>query len=174
MTDQPGRRPEGGPGEDPDEGRGDGQPGSVRPTGHRPLAALGVLGLVGGWSMRLLALRTSRPEPDVPWTSVALLALAAAILATTALLTRRVVRRDRGRLAHHQAVNRLVLAKASALVGALLLGGYAGYALAQVGVGTPGAGTRLLLAALAALAALAMMTAALLLEHACRVPPRET
>lgn len=170
MTDQSGRRPNEGPNEGPD----DEQPGSVRPTGHRPLAALVVLGLVGGWSLRFLALRTSRPEPDVPWTSVALLALTAAILATTALLTRRVVRRDRGRLAHHQAVNRLVLAKASALVGALLLGGYAGYALAQVGVGTPGSGARLVLAALAALAALAMTAAALLLEHACRVPPRET
>ncbi len=170
MTDQPGRGPDGG-----SEGSPDGeQPGSVRPTGHRPLAALGVLGLLGGWSVRLLALRTSRPEPDVPWTSVALLALTAAILATTALLTRRVVRRDRGRLPHHHAVNRLVLAKASALVGALLLGGYAGYALAQVGVDTPASGTRLLLASLAALAALAMMTAALLLEHACRVPRRET
>lgn len=170
MTEEPGRRPDGGPGGTPD---GE-QPGSVRPTGHRSLAVLVVVGLLGGWSVRLLALRTSRPEPDVPWTSVALLALTAAILATTALLTRRVVRRDRGRLPHHHAVNRLVLAKASALVGALLLGGYSGYTLAQVGVATPGSGTRLALAGLAALAALAMTVAALLLEHACRVPRRES
>ncbi len=157
-----------GPRPDPDRG-----PGTVRPTGHRPLALLAAAGLLAGWSVRLWALRTSRPEPDVPWTSVLLLALTAAILATTALLTRRVVRRDRGRLEHHRAVNRLVLAKACALVAALLLGGYAGYAVAQIGVSTPGAGTRLLASALAALAALAVGAAALLLEHACRVPRRE-
>ena len=48
-----------------------------------------------------------------------------------------------GRPAHHQAVNRLALGKACALVGALLLGGYLGYALAQLGVGDAASALRL-------------------------------
>ncbi len=38
------------------------------------------------------------------------------------------------RLEPHQAVNRLVLARACALVGALVAGGYLGYALSWLGV----------------------------------------
>jgi len=112
---------------DPPGGPDDEPSGTVRPTGHAPLAVLVAVGLLLGWLLRVAA------------------------------------------LAAHQAVNRLVLGKTCALVGALLLGGYAGYALAQLGVGTPAAQERLLRSSLAALAALAMTGAALLLEHACRV-----
>lgn len=143
--------------------------GTVRPTGHAVLAVLVAVGLVLGWLLRAGALRLGLPQPPVTWPAVGLIAFLAAALLGTAWATRRVVRRDRTRLAAHQAVNRLVLGKACALVGALLLGGYAGYALAQLGVGTPAAEQRLLRSALAALAALAMTGAALLLEHACRV-----
>jgi hypothetical protein len=80
------------------------------------------------------------------------------------------VLRDRFALAHHQAVNRLVLGKACALAGALLVGGYLGYALAQLGVGDPASATRLWRSCVAALAAGAVTCAALLLEAACRVP----
>lgn len=131
---------------------------------------LGVVGLVVGWSLRLAALRLGYAEPDVTSTSLALLAFVAAILGGSAWLTRRAVRRDRTALAHHAAVNRLVLGKACALVGALLLGGYAGYGLAQLGVGDPAAFTRLWRSGLGVLAAGAVLVTALLLEHACRVP----
>ena len=94
----------------------------------------------------------------------------AAIIGATAYATRRTVRRNRHDLAHHQAVNRLVLGKACALVGALALGGYVGYAVAQLGVANPASDTRLWHSLLAALGALAVMVAALLLELACRVP----
>ena len=94
----------------------------------------------------------------------------AAIIGGTAYVTRRTVRRNRFDLAHHQAVNRLVLGKACALAGALVLGGYLGYALAQLGVGDPAADLRLWRSLLAALGALAVTVAALLLELACRVP----
>lgn len=149
------------------------QAGTVRPTGHRVLAIALTLGLVVGWSARLLSLRTGRAEPDVTLSAVLLLVLAAAILATTAVLTRRVVRRDRARLAHHRAVNRLLLGKACAIAGALLLGGYLGYAVAQLGVDSPAATTRLWRSGLAALGALALTAAALFLEHACRIPRGE-
>ena len=159
------RGPDPGPeGEDPG--------GTVRTTGPAPLVVLGVLGLVGGWSLRVVSLRTGRAEPDVGWLSLVLLVVATLLLGVTALLTRRVVRRDRGALPHHTAVNRLVLGKACALVGALLLGGYAGYAVAQLGVGDPAATTRLWRSGLGVLGALGVTVTALLLEHACRVPGR--
>ncbi len=135
---------------------------------------VGVLGLVLGWAVRPLALRFGYAEPEVSLLTVSLLLFGAAIVGGAAYLTRRTVQRDRFALAHHQAVNRLVLAKACALVGALLAGGYLGYAMAQLGVGDPASTTRLWRSALAASAAGCGTGAALLLEFACRVPrPRD-
>lgn len=153
----------------------DGEPprGTVGPTGHRSLAAFLVAGLLAGWSVRLVALRTGRAEPSVGWSVIGLLALAALILLVTAVATRRTLRTDPAGLGPDHAVNRLVLAKASALVGALLIGAYAGYAIAQLGVDRPAAQLRLWRSALAALAAAATTGAALLLERACRVPGRD-
>lgn len=171
MPDSPGRpRGPAGPGTPGGPQRPEGEPGTVGTTGPAPLVALGVVGLVLGWSLRLAALRLGYAEPDVTTTSLTLLVFVAAILAGSAWLTRRAVRRDRTALAHHAAVNRLVLGKACALVGALLLGGYAGYAVAQLGVGDPAAFTRLWRSGLGMLAAGAVLASALLLEHACRVP----
>ena len=157
---------------DPEQDEQDDQPsGTIRPTGPGPLVVLGVVGLVLGWGVRPLALRLGYAEPDVTWAPITLLAFVAAIIGGSAYLTRRVVRRDRFSLAPHQAVNRLVLGKACALVGALLTGGFLGYALAQLGVQDPAAWTRQWRSLLAAAAAAAATVAALLLEHACRVPP---
>lgn len=144
--------------------------GHVLPTGPGPLVIAGVVGLVLGWAIRPLALRFDFAEPTVSFTGIAVLFFVAAIMGATAYLTRRTVRRNRHDLAHHQAVNRLVLAKAVAVVGALALGGYLGYALAQLGVSSPAADTRMWRSLLAALGALLATVAALLLEQACRVP----
>ena len=62
---------------------------------------------------------------------------------------------------------------ALAVVGALIAGGYTGYAVAQLGGASELAETRLWHSALAALAGLGVMVAALWLEHACRVPDGE-
>lgn len=148
-------------------------PGSIQPTGPGPLVVAGVIGLVLGWAVRPLAIRLDFAEPNVSFTSIGVLFFVAAIVGATAYVTRRTVRRNRHDLAHHQAVNRLVLGKAVALVGALALGGYLGYAVAQLGVANPSADTRLWHALLAALGALAATVAALLLEQACRVPDDE-
>ena len=155
------------PEEEPDQ---DLPPGRIRSTGPGPLVVAGVLGLVVGWAIRPLCLRLGYAEPNVSFTAIGALFFVAAIIGGTAYVTRRTVRRNRFDLAHHQAVNRLVLGKACALAGALVLGGYLGYAVAQLGVGDPAADLRLWRSLLAALGALAVTVAALLLELACRVP----
>jgi hypothetical protein len=147
-------------------------PGSVLPTSPGPLVLLGILGLVIGWSVRPLSLRLGYAEPDISLLSIGLLLFVAAIVGGSAYFTHRTVQRDRFALAPHQAVNRLVLGKACAMVGAFLTGCYLGYAVAQLGVGDPASGTRLWRSCLAALGAAAVTAAALLLEHACRVPRR--
>lgn len=146
--------------------------GRVQPTGPGPLVILGVLGLVVGWAVRPLCLRLGYTEPNISLVSIGLLFFAAAIIGGSAYLTRRTVARDRFALAPHHAVNRLVLGKASALVGALLIGLYFGFALAHLGVTGPAADTRLWRSALAGIGAVVVTAAALLLEHACRVPRR--
>jgi uncharacterized membrane protein YvlD (DUF360 family) len=135
------------------------------------LVVAGVLGLVLGWVVRPISLRMGYAEPDVSLVTVGLFFFAAAVIGATAFFTRRTVQRNRFDLAHHQAVNRLVLGKACAIAGAFLLGAYLGYAVAQLGVGEPASTTRLWRSGLAALGAALVMVAALLLELACRVPP---
>jgi hypothetical protein len=132
------------------------------------LVGWGLAGLVGGWLLRPLAQRLADASPVVTWPQVAALFLAAVVLAGTAWTTHRTVRHRR-LLEPHHAVNRLVLAKACALVGALMAGGYAGYAVAWLGMEAELAGQRVLRSGLAALAGLLTCGAALLLERACRV-----
>jgi hypothetical protein len=145
-------------------------PGRVLPTGPGPLVVVGVVGLVLGWSVRWFCLRFGYTEPNISLVSIGLMFFAAAVIGVSAYYTRRTVERDRFALAPHQAVNRLVLGKACAMVGALLTGGYLGYAVAQLGVEAPAADSRLWRACLAALGAAAITAGALLLELACRVP----
>ena len=74
----------------------------------------------------------------------------------------------RRRLEAHRAVNRLVLARACALVGALVAGGYLGYAVSWLGDASQYADRWILRAAVAALGALGVTLASLVLERACR------
>jgi len=158
------------PEEDEDE-QSSPPPGRIAPTGPGALVAFGVVGLVAGWAVRTVALRMDYAEPQVPFTSIGLLLFLAAIVAGAAYLTRRTVRTRRADLLPHQAVNRLALGKACALGGALVAGGYFGYALAQLGVDDPQALTRLWRSLLAGVGGLMLTGAALALEQACRVPP---
>jgi hypothetical protein len=153
------------PDEEPEEPQG-----RIRPTAPGPLVVVGVVGLVLGWAVRPFCLRVGYAEPQVSLLSVLLLFFAALIIGGSAYLTRRTVQRDRFALAPHQAVNRLVLGKACAVVGAFLTGCYLGYAVSQLGVGDPASTARLWRSSVAALGAAAVTAAALLLEHACRVP----
>jgi hypothetical protein len=150
------------PGEEPSGGH-------LRPTSPGTLTVWAVLGLLGGWLLHPLAERVAGTAPIISWTQPLALFLIAAVLGATAWLTWRALHVDRSRLEPHQAVNRLVLARASALVGALVAGGYLGYAVSWLGVDAELASQRAWRAAAAAVGGVAITITAVLLERACRV-----
>lgn len=143
--------------------------GSVQPTSRVVLAVWAIAGLAGGWLVHPVSDRWGTP-PVVTWTQPLLLLLVAAILAATARATWRVVHVRHERLAPHQGLNRLVLARACAYVGSLAAGGYLGYALSWIGDPAELADQRLGRSLLAAAAGVAVLIFSLLLERACRVP----
>ena len=143
--------------------------GSLRPTPPVVLAGWAVVGLAGGWLVHPLAERISGTAPIVSWLQPLALFLVAAILGVTAQATWRTVQVRRERLLPHQAVNRLVLARACAFVGALAAGGYLGYALSWLGVEAELADQRLVRSLVAAAGSVLVVVTALLLERACRV-----
>lgn len=143
--------------------------GHVRPTPAGLLAAWAVAGIVLGWLLRPLAARYADAAPVVTWLQVLALFLVAGILALTAWGTWRALKVHRLRLDSERAVNRLVLAKACALVGALTAGGYTGYAISWLGMSAELADQRILRSGVAAVGAVLVCGAALLLERACRV-----
>jgi hypothetical protein len=148
--------------------------GRIRPTGPGPLVALGVLGLVAGWALRPVAIELRGAAPVVTWLPVAALFLVALIIGAVARSTQRALHRDKVRIPPHQAVNRLVLAKACALVGAVVAGGYLGYALSWVGIAEGElAQQRLVRSVLAGIAGVLIVAASLALERACRVGPED-
>lgn len=144
-------------------------PGRLRPLSAGPIAISFVLGLLGGWLLHPLAERISGTAPVVTWVQPLVLGLLAAIVGGTAWLTYRAVQVHGERLEPHQAVNRLVLGRACALVGALLAGGYFGYALSWLGAIDELAAQRGYRSLLAGALGLLVLVAGLLLERACRV-----
>ncbi len=144
----------------------------LRPMSPAGLSVCAVVGLAAGWLFhRMTDTETSLP-PQVPWAQPLALFLVAAILLGTARSTRRTITQHAGRLSPHQAVNRLVLARACAYVGALAAGVYLGYAISWIGDGSSDmAGQRAFRAALAGVAGILVVVGGLVLERACRVPP---
>nr|WP_207619910.1 DUF3180 domain-containing protein [Nocardioides sp. IC4_145] len=132
------------------------------------MTAWAVVGLVGGWLVHPVADRWGTP-PLVTWAQPLALLLVVAILGATAWITYRQVHVRRERLDPQQAVNRLVLARACAYVGALAAGGYLGYAVSWLGVPAELAEQRAWRSAAAALTGAGVAVTALLLERACRV-----
>lgn len=123
---------------------------------------------MGGWLLHPLTERAGT-APLVSWPQPLALLLVAGILGWTAYATHRTVRQRPDLLEPHQAVNRLVLARACALVGALVLGGYLGYALSWVDDEAELADERIWRSGAASFAGLLIVVTALLLERACRV-----
>ena len=156
---------------DPPEGEPPG--GHLRPTSAAVLTAWALAGLVGGWLLHPFAERFLTTAPIVTWAQPLALVLVAAILGATAWATWRTLHVHQGRLEPHRAVNRLVLARACALVGALVAGGYAGYAISWLGSQAELADQRAWRSAAAAAAGVAITITAVLLERACRVPSGE-
>ncbi len=148
--------------------------GRLRPMGPAGLCAWAVVGLIAGWVFHAVADRGTGLPPQVSWAQPLALVLVAAILFGTAWSTRRTIAQHPGRLSPHQAVNRLVLARACAYVGALAGGAYLGYAVSWLGVeSTELAGQRAFRAACAGVAGILIVVGGVLLERACRVPPKD-
>ncbi|TCJ21063.1 DUF3180 domain-containing protein [Nocardioides jejuensis] len=127
------------------------------------------LGLLGGWSLRPLALYADHTVPRVGWLQVGVIAFVAVILAGTAWITWRELQVNRQWLEAHRAVNRLMWAKSCVLVGALLAGGYAGAFVSWLGVAGEATTGNLVRSGCAALASVGVVAAAIWLERACRV-----
>ncbi len=144
--------------------------GRLRPISAGALTGFAVVGLVGGWLLHPLAEGWRDTAPVISWLQPLALLLVAAILGGTAWITYRAVHVRRERLVVQQAVNRLVLARACALVGALLAGGYLGYAVSWLGLDDVLAGQRMVRSLIAGLGGALITLAALLLERACRTP----
>jgi MFS family permease len=143
--------------------------GSLRPTPPGVIVGWALAGLVLGWALHPVSDRMGRVPPLVTWGQPLALVLLAAILGYVAWATWRTVHVRRDRLLPHQAVNRLVLARACALVAALVAGGYLGYGLSWIGDSAEMADQRLWRSIAAAAAGLLGLAAALLLERACRI-----
>jgi hypothetical protein len=138
------------------------------------LCACAVVGLPVGWLFHRLTDTATTLPPQVPWAQPLALVLVAAILVGTARSTRRTITQHPGRLSPHQAVNRLVLARSCAYVGALAAGVYVGYAISWLGDGSSDiAGQRAFRAAVAGVAGILVVVGGLILERACRVPPED-
>lgn len=151
------------------EPSGDEPSGRLRPTSPAVMTAWGLVGLVGGWLLRPISEGLRGWAPIVSWAQPLALVLVAAILGGTAYATWRTVHVHHQRLEPHRAVNRLVLARSCALVGAFVAGGYLGYAVSWLGVDAEWADQRAWRSAAAGLAGIATVIAAVALERACRV-----
>jgi len=161
--------------EPPDEPEPPEPEGRLRPMSPAALCALTAIGLVVGWLFHLVTDQGTGLPPQVPWAQPLALGLVAAILVGTALSTRRTIAQHPARLSPHQAVNRLVLARACAYVGALVAGVYMGYAVSWLGVESSElAGQRALRSACAGVAGILIVAGGVLLERACRVPPGDS
>jgi Protein of unknown function (DUF3180) len=148
--------------------------GRLRPMSPAGLCIFAAVGLVLGWVFHQVTDTDTGLPPQVPWAQPLALFLVAAILGGTAWATRRTLTQHPARLSPHQAVNRLVLARACAYVGALAAGIYIGYAVSWLGVSSSDiAGQRAFRAAVAGVAGILIVVGGLLLERACRVPPED-
>ncbi|MEI5675961.1 MULTISPECIES: DUF3180 domain-containing protein [unclassified Nocardioides] len=158
---QPSEEPPGAP-DGPGEGR-------LRPTSPAGLTVCAVAGLVGGWFVRPLAVALDGTARVVGWTQPVALGVVAVIVGVAAWSTWRQLQVRREWMEPHRALNRLALARASAYVGALVAGTYAGYAVSWLGLASELVGEQVTRALVAAVAGVAMVIGGLLLERACRV-----
>lgn len=142
----------------------------LHPVTAAAVTAWAVVGLVCGWLIHRVGEWVGGTPPVISWFQPLVVALVAAIMVGTAFITWRQVQIRGERLESHRAVNRLVLGRACALVGALLAGGYFGYAVSWLGLdGDPLAHRVLARAILAAVAGAVVCAAGIWLERACRI-----
>ena len=144
-------------------------------TPTRPASLLGLVGLLAALVYGVAALAyTSLPRLPA-YAPVTLVLLAVVELAMARVVRDRVMHRSKSgsRPMHPMQIARAaVLAKASSVTGAVLLGGYAGLLAWTLPLRTELtlAADDAAVAGFSAVAALALVVAALLLERACRTP----
>jgi small-conductance mechanosensitive channel len=151
-------------------GRDEDPEGRLETTRAGPVAGFALTGLVLGWLVRPVSVGLDGTAPTVGWLPVLVLLFVVVVMGSLAWTTYRMIHRRHERLEPHRAVNRLVLAKASALAGALVAGGYFGYALSWLGHSEALlARGRVVHSVAAGVAAVLLVVGSLLLERACRV-----
>lgn len=153
-------------GEEPEEQL---SPGHLGPIGVAALVVWVLVGFAVGWSWHSLADHFADARP-VGWVQGLALWFMAALLLGIAYVTRRDVRRRDATTDPTRMVNRLVLARACTLVGALVAGAYLGYGLTWLGSHPDLVVGRVGRAVLAAAGGLLVLVSGKLLERACRVP----
>ncbi|GAA0949680.1 DUF3180 domain-containing protein [Nonomuraea longicatena] len=142
----------------------------MSPTKAGPLAVLFVVVTLVSW---LLVRLVYTDLPVIPWTAIPMVLLLALGEVYTAWMTKaRIARKPDTKPVEPLAVARLAaLAKASAYVGAVFAGFFAGFALHTLSLlraETPR--SDFFVATGSSLSFIALVVAALFLEHACRVP----
>ncbi|MGI8578566.1 MAG: DUF3180 domain-containing protein [Nocardioidaceae bacterium] len=145
--------------------------GTIRPTRLRVLAVLFIVGALLGYGFVSLTEHLNGTAPGVEWTSVGALVAIGLVLLVLAQSTYRALHREGRQIDPQRAVNYLLLAKASSLVGSVMAGGYLGFGLRfvdQLDFGLPR--ERAIRAGCAALGSIVILVAGLLLERACRIP----
>lgn len=142
--------------------------GALRPTTPRALTVVAVVGLFGGWASHPVGVQLTGRAPLVSWAQALALVLVGAILSFLAWHTWQTVQVRGEWLEPQRAVNRLVLARACALGGALVAAGYVGYAVSWLGDASQSADVWIARALVAAFGAVVVTLASLVLERACR------
>jgi H+/Cl- antiporter ClcA len=145
--------------------------GSVSLTPIRALVVAALFGGLAGWLLVVTANAFDLIPPEVPWTAPIGLILVAALVGAMAYATHQKIQVRRERMDPQRAVAFLVLGKASALAGALVAGGYFGFALmflTRLDAAAPR--DRVIRSAVAIVAGVALCVMGLLLERACKVP----
>jgi small-conductance mechanosensitive channel len=145
--------------------------GSVHLTPPRALVVAALFGGLAGWLLVVTVEAFGLIPPRVSWSAPIGLVVFAALVGALARTTHQRIQVRRERVEPQQAVAFLVLGKASALAGALVAGGYLGFALnflPRLEASDPR--DRVVRSAVAIVAGLALMAAGLLLERACKVP----
>jgi hypothetical protein len=147
----------------------------MRPTRIRVLVALLLCVAAVTWGALQILLDQGAVLPPLTWTAPAGIALLALVVLATALGLRARLG-DPAKRPHPLSMARMaVLGKASAHVGPIVGGLYAGYLLVLLpGLDIGSRGDRSVLCAAALLASIGLSVAGLLLERACRVPPSGT
>jgi hypothetical protein len=147
----------------------------MRPTRVRLLVAM-LLGVAAvTWGVLQILLDRGAVLPPLTWTAPTGIALIAIVVLATALGLRARLD-DPAKRPHPLSMARMaVLGKASAHVGPIVGGLYAGYLLVLLpGLEIASRRDRSVLCLVALLASIGLSVAGLLLERACRVPPSGT